>query len=432
MPRLQRLRGAARGALLSPAFVPSCLAGAVAVRLALVLAVDARPVDDFSWYWQRALDVSEGLGIVDGGRPTAYWPPGYPFLLGALFRIAGPSLALAQIANIVFYVLAMLLCLRLARRTAPTEEGARLVLPVLALWPNQAAYAALTATEPLFLLLMLAGVERTLSAGSRPADRGGRLAPLAAAGLAFGAATLTRPQAALLPPVLIAGMALAGRWKTSPGARGAVRAAAECGAILAVMGLVLLPWTVRNLRVFGAPVLVANSGGVNLWIGNNAKATGGYRETPIPGAEAAKDEKHRDDLAARAARLYIQSHPWRFVSMIPSKAAHLYLKDVEGFYWLEVAMGRGDGAPSGRPLWVLKLVAQSWWMALLASFAAAMVSWARGRPAAVAGPWAPAGILVIGYFTAVFVVLFGSSRFHFPFAPLIGIYAAAWLASVLL
>jgi hypothetical protein len=39
----------------------------------------------------------------------------------------------------------------------------------------------------------------------------------------------------------------------------------------------LVPWWIRNQRAFGGFVPIANNGGVNLYIGNNPLATGGYR-----------------------------------------------------------------------------------------------------------------------------------------------------------
>ena len=60
-------------------------------------------------------------------------------------------------------------------------------------------------------------------------------------------------------------------WK-KPGIRKAFLIAGlwACGCIIVIM-----PWMIRNYRTFGEIIPITTNGGVNLWIGNNPKATGG-------------------------------------------------------------------------------------------------------------------------------------------------------------
>ncbi len=407
------LRCRSRAFLMSRAFAPACLAGAILLRLAWILALDVRPVDDFSWYWQRAVDLSEGRGFVDGDHATAYWPVGYPLLLAGIFGITGPSLFAAQAANILLYLGAMLLTAAIARRMLGDERAARLAMLLMALHLNHIAYTSLTGTEILFLVLLQLGVLLFLASGGRPVAA-------VASGAVFGAACLTRPQVALLPAFLLGAQAL-GRLGAPP----ARRLTANGLVLYLTLAAVLIPWTVRNYEVFGSFVFVANSGGTNLLIGNNPAATGGYGAPAIE--PVAEGEKRRDDLAARMAIRHIVDHPWRTLSLVPWKIWHLYAKDVEGLYWVEVAMGRGEGAPPERPLFVLKLVAQAWYVALLSCFAAwAFFRMRAERASASSRPW-DLGLWIVAYHTLVFCVLFGSSRFHFPLVPYLDVYAGSWL-----
>ena len=96
----------------------------------------------------------------------------------------------------------------------------------------------------------------------------------------------------------------------------------------------------------------------------------------------------------------------------------IYAKDVEGFYWI----GESTGRPRAPLLVALKLAAQLYWMALLAGFAAAVADRALRRRLAV-----PLGALAA--FTAVYLVYFGSSRFHFLMAPWLHLGAGAFVAA---
>ena len=404
--------------LLSRPFMPCCLLLAVLLRLGWVLAVDASPVDDFAWYHDRAVGIAAGDGVANHGVPTAYWPAGYPMILGALYALFGSSVRVAQAANIVLSVATVALTWLLGRRLLDSEAAGRIAALVLAVWPNQIAYMTLTATETVFSCVLMAGMLLWLRKDASPAHA------LLTGGM-FGLATLIRPQAALLPAfAAMAWWLLDGRPRPRAGAL--LR-----GVFLHIgLGLALIPWTVRNYQVFGEVIFVANSGGINLLIGNNPKATGGYMDVPELLAEP--DERGRDALAARWATQYIRSHPWEALAKVPHKLRHLYDKDVEGFYWNEVAMGKGEGAPRERPLWGLKLAAQGFWIALLAVVCVGLV---RSLISGIPDPPGPAafysGWMVILYFTMVFMVLFGSSRFHHPMAPWLSMYAAAALAPLL-
>ena len=43
-----------------------------------VLLVDVVPTSDAAWYFGRAAELAAGLGYLDKGEPTAFWPPGWP------------------------------------------------------------------------------------------------------------------------------------------------------------------------------------------------------------------------------------------------------------------------------------------------------------------------------------------------------------------
>jgi hypothetical protein len=82
-------------------FVPLCLVAAFVVRVCWIRCVDAAPVSDFGWYYERGIDLSAGKGYSVDGIPTAYWPVGYPAFLGLLLRVFGTSLLVPKAANVI-------------------------------------------------------------------------------------------------------------------------------------------------------------------------------------------------------------------------------------------------------------------------------------------------------------------------------------------
>ena len=78
----------------------------------------------------------------------------------------------------------------------------------------------------------------------------------------------------------------------------------------------------------------------------------------------------------------------------------------------------------------LKILAELYYLAILAMFVAAVFSFHLTGRIPLRRPLQPAlGLGLIVYFTLVMMLLFGSSRLHFPLVPCFAWYAGAWLAS---
>jgi len=415
-PWLERARGLCARVLLASRFVPLCLVAALAIRLCWILAVEARPIDDFSWYFDRAIDLAAGRGLTDHGVPTAYWPVGYPLLLAGLFLMTGPSLLAAKLLNVVLGLGIVWLSYRIARRLFASEAAARMALLLLAFYPNQIAYTSLTASETPFLFLMLLGCLILLR-------RKHRLRDDCLAGVVFGLGCLTKPTMLFVPAVFF-GLSLLPRFRWAVVARGLV--------VYGALGLVILPWSVRNYEVFGRPVFIVTSGGINLLIGNNPVATGGYGPAdPVSEAavEAEKDEGAREVVARTIALRHIRENPLRTIGLVPFRLWHLYAKDVEGFYWNDLTDG-AEGPLAGWPMLLLKVLAELYYLAILATFVAGLSSfYLNGRVPFPRPVRSALGLGLVAYFTFTMMLLFGSSRLHFPLVPCFAWYAGAWLAS---
>lgn len=413
MPAGRALRDAAVRALDAQWFIPVVMLLGIVTRLAWVFLVDAQPVDDFTWYFDRGIDLAAGRGLIDpAGEPTAYWPVGYPLMLAALFRVFGVSILAAKLANVALYAGIMICAYIVARRAIRHELSARLVLLALALYPNHVAYASLIATETPFLFFMLLGTLLLLLSRERTWLS-------LAAGAVFGLGCLVKPTMLFVPLVV-----LWSEWFARLRGRLFARALLVHLALIAVVA----PWIARNGRIYDTFVFINTNGGINLLIGNNPDATGGYMATIDPALEqrleAAGNEQRRDALAQQIALQYIREHPVETIARLPMKLWYFYYKDVEGFYWNEVALGVGAGTPMQRPLAALKIAAQAAWILVLVSWLAGVLLFhvfrrpGPGREALL-GPW------IILYFTLLTLALFGSTRLHFPLVPFLLFHAAA-------
>lgn len=422
-------------------FLPICLLAAFVVRLSWVALVDAQPVSDFRWYYERGIDLAAGRGYSMGpdaywpenlppaalpseadypanGRPTAYWPVGYPAFLGLLFALFGPSLFAAKLANILLYLGILLLAYTIAKRLFGSELTARMTLLVLVFYPNHIAYSSLLASESLFLFLLLLAVA-TLLITTKP-----RLWLFVASGVLFGLACLVKPQASLVPAVVFGASLI-----TNIKEQCLRRHMARFVIVYIALGLTVLPWMIRNYRVFGDFVLISNNGGINLLVGNNPYATGAYgHHKQITDMLSEVEGEHERDVAARTMAVeYMVKHPWETLKQWPRKLWYLYRKDVEGISWNENGMNFAENSAGESAMLALKVVAQGYYLLIVVAFFISIITHLgeyqikqHGQPPPTLGVW------IAVYFTLISLLTFGDSRFHFPIMPWAVMYAAAW------
>jgi len=423
-------------------FVPLCLLVALLIRLSWVALVDTQPVSDFRWYYERGVDLATGRGYSMGpdaywpenlppaalpseaeypadGRPTAYWPVGYPAFLGLLFALFGPSLLAAKLANILLYLGIMFLAYIIAKRLFRSKFVGRMTLLVLVFCPNHIAYSSLLASESLFLFLLLLAVAAVLTP-TKP-----KLWLFVASGVLFGLACLVKPQALLVPAIIfMASLAtdIKEGWLWKRVARFAV--------LYLALGLTILPWIIRNYRVFDDFVLISNNGGINLLVGNNPYAPGAYGQHQQMAAMLSDVRgEHDRDVAARALAIdYMVSHPWETLKRWPNKVWYMYRKDVEGISWNEQGMHFTQGSHGKGVMLALKAIAQGYYVLLVLAFFIFIILYVSQNQLQPHDQALPAlGLWMALYFTVISLLTFGDTRFHFPVLPWMVMYAAALL-----
>jgi len=257
------------------------------VALALVLRLaylDATPGHVLQYdehdYDGHAVSIAAGHGFSDTlahGRPTAFRPPGYPYLLAGVYRVAGVDRAavaervrVARVAQAVIGTLAVALIGLLAAQLWVRTEGLT-AMALGAVYVPLITVGGAVMSEPLFVVLALAA----LCAAVQHRRSAHRWRWLVLAGALGGLAVLTRANGVVLLPALALAV-----WGGSERARGHApgrftRTALVPPALLVAIALVVVsPWTIRNAVVLHSFVPVSTQLGSALAGTYNDQARG--------------------------------------------------------------------------------------------------------------------------------------------------------------
>jgi hypothetical protein len=277
--------------------LPIIFAVAIALRLAAGLYLgDTVPANtDETSYSALGARLVEGRGYsFDRGwypftppnRPTAHWSFLYSAFVAAVYSVAGPHpLAVRLVGAVIGGIILPWATYRLARRLfaaehlpettgkrpagAPPPGSPAAVIPLLsaflaAVYLFFVLFAASLMTETFYITALLWSLERALALQqlmrSGHADVRSSLRIGLGLGLALGVATLLRQS--ILPWAPVMGLWLLWRgWKH--GAFGAAFRALAVAAALTV--LCILPFTIRNHRVYGEFLLLNSNAGYAMY-----------------------------------------------------------------------------------------------------------------------------------------------------------------------
>lgn len=405
----------------------------LALRLAVVLAVPTRPTSDSWSYLQRGTNIlRHGRYEALPGLLDATYPPGYPLALAAVMAVAPAAHALgaAKLLSCGLAVAAILLIGHLGRRLFGPTTGL-LAAAILAAYPRHVLQSTVLVSEHLFLPLLLLLLTVLAAAWSRPAAW--RLAVLA--GAATGALALVRPIGYLLG-LLWMGRMLTNRrqWRT---------VLAELTLVLAAQHAVMLPWAIRNHATLGAFSFLSSAGGVDLLIGNNPRATGGWMpwrpvlEELEPAARDTTVGCFTTDKLAREAAL-------RWMRDNPASTLRLYARKLGQILWREdylltfsitgtnlwPPLNGASALPAGHPAIAAAPAIQTlldWSYRVVAALAIVGCVLAA-RDVLRQRPGVSAAVVVLpvaaAYFPLVAAVFLSSSRFRWPAEELLLVLAA--------
>lgn len=201
-------------------------------------------------YFELAGNVLAGNGFSwDSAAPYAPNPlrtPGYVYALAGLLGIAG--VAGAAVIQLLAGSAIPLLGMRIAQRIARSRAVGITTGAILALDPTLAILSFQFYTETMFLLLFLLWILSALRYLERPEWK-----TLIASAILLGCAILIKTSVQYVPLLFVPFMLW--RWGGSEWRRGITHVA----LYLLIVGAILAPWVIRNVRVFGVPGLSAQT-----------------------------------------------------------------------------------------------------------------------------------------------------------------------------
>lgn len=363
-------------------------------------AADATAIEfpDEAQYWQMALSLARGDGLVDDLGFRASRMPLYPAFL-SLFAPFANGVVMARVAQWVLSSLAAPMMLALSRNWL-SRRGAIMVGLLVAMDPFLVFFSSLLLTESLAitalcLLWWLAG-----SMLARESDRRGDWLGIAVASIFC----IYLRESNLGLVLLLIGLAvLVRRFRGPTGAKAIV------GALIVFASL--FPWGLRNRVVLGEWCFLTTRAGISLYDGVGPQATGAsdLGEIQRTGVAATLNEldwnRHFRDLAYRE----ISHHPQRILHLAGTKMLRMWnpVPNVETYQ-------------SGK----VRLVAASWCVPIFGLTVVGTILWLVSNPSnrrwVVLFLWLPAI-----YFSLVHCFYVGSIRYRLPAVPMFMVMACA-------
>jgi hypothetical protein len=376
---------------------------AIGVTRALAIATIPTPLTtDWVDYHNHAVILASG-----GGFASAR-PPGWPFVLSLLYRVAGPNPLAGEISALVCAVGVGILIYLIARRWHG-DVAAAAGLFLWAISPGPAAFSAVLASEHLHDLLFVAAFGLALLALER------RWIAWLGVGVLLGLSQYVRPIGLVIVPAFALLPFLAGVPRR--------RAAAAAISIVVAFGLVLVPSIVSQYQRYGRVTLsTSNFDGWNLLVGLNVTSGGQYSRDDAGLVNARPTTVEFRDRSYRLAIERLTQHPSAVLTLAVPKFQTMWGDSTYGATW--TLGGNRPGHP--RAAATLALLSQAGYTAIAVLAAASL--WIRRHSRD------PVGLLAVLCLEAVALsatVLEVQSRYHAFFEPILCLLAGAavaWLA----
>lgn len=361
------------------------------------------------------LEIAQNIWMGDGfsyqGNPTAYRDMLMPAMTAGVMAVGGGDFKPMFYVQLCLSLLTGLLLFLIALKRF-AETTAYLVCTVWMLYPAASVFGSLLLTETLFTFLWVLA----MWLHDRLDEKGYEIREALLLGIVLGLLCLTRAAGAILLATVFV-YVLFIRYETPIAQRARAISFVLIGALV-----IMLPWMIRNQVVMERFALNTN-GGINMLIGNNPYANGGYLfddrvERLIP--DEARSEAQIDVAAASAAAEYAQGHIRKTVENWPTKFAYLWSTDMAMLAHFAPVRGSTSLAETlhAQPVGALVLMAIPF--AILVLFGLAGFYLVKKFPAR--GFF----ILQLSLGAVAAFVSYGLPRYHFPLMPAVIIGAAAY------
>lgn len=334
-------------------------AGAFVVRVGYALTLGAfTGLTDPRYYHLQANLLADGHGFADpyiwvfSGHivPAATHPPLFSLLLSISSVLGGTSETTHRVVACVIGAAAVVTIGLLGRRLGGRGVGLGAAV-IAALYPNLWILDANVFSEGLAVLLVTVALLLAYRLRTTPTTLGA-----IELGAVLGLAALTRPETILLIPLLAAPilLRLAGlTWS---------RRFALLGLTIAIFGLLLAPWIVRNLTGFERPVTFSTNADTVLGVANchatyyNSDLLGWWTPQCSRKRSVLEDPSIHAEILRRRGLDYAEAHPGRLVTVVaPARLGRLW--DI--YHPVRTAQLE---VPEGRPLDASKAGLVVYWL----------------------------------------------------------------------
>ena len=226
---------------------------AVAFRAYGVWSHPAVPVGDGEDYHQLATRLVEGRGYVNAaGMPTAWRPPVYPIFVAGVYKIGGVNVERATIVQVILGGLTVLMLTALGAMILGWPR-ALIAGVIAAVYPAFVWLPRLLLSENLSLFLMLVSLSAIILY-----LRTSRIIWIVVFGVLCALNSLVRGGNLFLPMVVALGLLLL-HWRNWK------QLVTPLLVMTVAFVVTLLPWTIRNYRVFHHVVPIATQDGLTLY-----------------------------------------------------------------------------------------------------------------------------------------------------------------------
>lgn len=426
---------------------------ALLLRVGMVAWKHDQLREDRDAYWGIAEEIAAGNGFADAatGQPTAFRPPLYPLLLAGLKHWdavllnpgrfnAGPLMLglLQALLGTAIVGFTFLTGIRLGLGRCALCAGLLVCVDPLLLQYTTQAMTEVTFTFLVIWLIWLLSSSAHYSSLVPVGTAAIEIRRQAGIGIILGLGILCRPTIALFAPL----MALWWTWTNAGRDPSGVQTPRRADGwtrrmsvivrrvpwlIVIMSTLIVSPWVIRNMQVFGKPILSTTHGGYTLLLGNNPVF---YREVVKQpwGTVWEGDSLHRwqeslEEHMRHAARppigeverdRWMYAKAWRTIADNPGlflRACWLRCRR----FWSVAPQGP---AAAGLPLWILAPV-KLFYAVTLGGFLLGI--WRLRREEW--RTWCPLLLLIVT-FASVHALYWTNMRMRAPVAPVIALFAA--------
>lgn len=287
------------------------------IQILILLFVHTLPISDSVFYIQHAERLyRQGSYVSEYGFYTAFWPVGLPALIALFKHFTENYILITKVFNILVSTGLIFLLFSLFKEYL-TKKQQLIFLLSFVLFPNHLFSVNVILTDFAFTLLLWLIIFLTIKKYDNTFS-------LVITGLLIGLVSYLRPNT-LLIPILIFSVLLFNSINMT-------KVVVKTILVLFVATLIILPWQIRNYKVYGRIISLSTNGGFNFLMGNHINTSGKVNfdfEYQISNPNEADEEAK----AYKRAFEHIVQDPIRALIRIPKKIFYSYYRGDSSITW---------------------------------------------------------------------------------------------------